>query len=674
MGYESPFEDNSIFSPVFDQQQEYNKYLTYIYSLMQKKGINEFYYAHTSKGTKYGAVFHGYIKHNKLNVLIVPSNYKLTPNEQWIYEVLLSETSWPVKVYSGGNLLIKGNSSSWKWMSTGYHFSSLPFDEAYYKDKHTFVSTSELKQIYEEMLFKKNELPLDDFANKIPELSKTIQKQLENPFYKDVQVCVYIKQIDSTGRLVGENSLKTSYKKGKECEVVINITLKPNNQIKIEQRLSDKYLNEYVEKWEQEARERGLDIDVEELRKEIIEDFGSAETEHDFFEEFIQSIDAFFNDKIGGYIEAIQATQKVVKHVWAEGTIDESMWLTKHYQHKEWPEYMRINSYIGGVVDGAIDEITGIPLAIRGIYDLATDEEKRAALLNMFSKDGVKKMVEGLVKEGKEILNDNDRSQHFVGKSIIGVISTITGFSLFSKGGKISDTLDATTDRLKNFVSPKVVKLYDDVRSYFLKKPKQGGIEVNDYLKKLDDGGRNDLGEELVENADEFTRLKVEPQKFIDGKKYEDAIKKIINEGNPEYLEKVAQQAGISVKELGTYTPLHQVQIRIPGTQGGFTTMDNVWIKKMKDPVTGKEYLEAIVNECKLSKDSPFTKRQLEFEKALDDSKSYFDLRNTKYQRVDNASDRILQNTEIRVKTYIKTVGEGGSSPNFSKFSIEKIK
>ncbi|RXR34844.1 hypothetical protein EQG68_02745 [Flavobacterium piscinae] len=60
------------------------------------------------------------------------------------------------------------------------------------------------------------------------------------------------------------------------------------------------------------------------------------------------------------------------------------------------------------------------------------------------------------------------------------------------------------------------------------------------------------------------------------------------------------------------------MQIRIPNTKGGFTTMDDVWVKKMTDPVTGKEYLEAIVNDCKLSKDAPFSNRQFESEKALE--------------------------------------------------------
>lgn len=142
---------------------------------------------------------------------------------------------------------------------------------------------------------------------------------------------------------------------------------------------------------------------------------------------------------------------------------------------------------------------------------------------------------------------------------------------------------------------------------------------------------------------------------------------KLIDEGNPEYLNKVAKEAGIPLEELQTYTPLSQVQIRIPGTNGGFTTMDNVWVKKVKDANTGKEYLDAIVNESKLSDVSPFSIRQLEFEKALPEG--YFDLRNTKFEELE-----IFQNIEIRVKTYMKTVGEGGSPPDITKFNVKKIK
>ena len=46
-------------------------------------------------------------------------------------------------------------------------------------------------------------------------------------------------------------------------------------------------------------------------------------------------------------------------------------------------EYMHLNGYVGGATDGVIDEIVGIPMAIKGIYGIVTDEKQREALSNV---------------------------------------------------------------------------------------------------------------------------------------------------------------------------------------------------------------------------------------------------------------------------------------------------
>lgn len=95
--------------------------------------------------------------------------------------------------------------------------------------------------------------------------------------------------------------------------------------------------------------------------------------------------------------------------------------------------------------------------------------------------------------------------------------------------------------------------------------------------------------------------------------------------------------------------------------------MDNVFVKEMTDPITNKKYLEVIVNECKLSDAAPFTTRQKQFKTALGPPPlGKFDLRNTKYQRLPNPTDRIPQNIEIRVKSYVKTEGNGGVNSDFN--------
>lgn len=456
----------------------------------------------------------------------------------------------------------------------------------------------------------------------------------------------------------------------KDCEVRLDITIGPGEQLVIKHNVHANFLKEYEGKWEKEAKARGLDIDISQLRKDSNAEFENKETEKNFYQKFIQESKALFNDKIGGYVEAVQSTQKAAKNVWAEGTIYKSNWYSTDTEHKEWPSYMQFEPIVGGVTDGVIDEIVGIKMAITGIYELATDEEKRDSFKKVFTSEGMKQMYEDLKQEAEEIYKDPERSEHFVGQTTVAVGSMfLGGVGLFSKAGKLGEVLDSVSSFIKRITNPKVVKVYEDIRNFFVRKPKEG-VPVDEYLRKLDDDSLNALGEELLEESDELARLKVQPQKFIEGKNYENAIKKLIDDGNSGYLNLVAEKAGITLHELKSYVPLHQVQIRMPNTNGGFTTMDNVWVKKMIDPITGKEYLEAIVNECKLSKEAPFSIRQKEFEVKLESPDQYFDLRNTKFQK----DLEINQNIEIRVKTYLKTVGDGGSPPDLTKFSVEKIK
>ena len=69
---------------------------------------------------------------------------------------------------------------------------------------------------------------------------------------------------------------------------------------------------------------------------------------------------------------------------------------------------MQLNPLIGGATDGVIDEIVGIPMAIKGIYGIATEEEQRKALLNLFTADGASQLIDGLKEDAKATLKDDD--------------------------------------------------------------------------------------------------------------------------------------------------------------------------------------------------------------------------------------------------------------------------
>ncbi|MBC8884042.1 hypothetical protein H9X57_14020 [Flavobacterium piscinae] len=636
---------------------------------MQKNGISQFYYTHLPvNNANTGILFYGKIQQGRLIVSIVPTRLSIN-NEKFVYEVLEDKTDFKITTHSKGNLLLKGENTKWKLISTGNNFESLPFETNNYLERissnNLTLNYQELMQIYEEMMAKREHLAIGNKENRIKELSKVIQKQLENPFYQTVKLCVYIKQVDAQGNVIGENLLKTDYKT-KECEVRLNITIKPGEKIEIKHVVHPNFLKEYEDKWKKEARARGLDVDISQMRKESNEEFEKKETEYNFYQKFIQQSKALFNDKIGGYVEAIQATQKVAKNVWAEGTVYKSNWHSKDDDHKNWPEYMQFEPIVGGVTDGAIDEIIGIKMAITTVYDIATDEEKRNAFSQVFTAQGMEQMYAGLKQEAEEIYKDTERSEHFVGKTTVAVGSMfLGGIGLFTKAGKLGEVLDSVSGFIKRITNPKVVKVYEDIRNFFLKKPKDGGIEVNDYLKKLDDDALNELGEELAEDVGMLDNLKKAPKNFILGKNLEKNVERLIQSNDSNFLSKIAEKAGITIEEIANYIPLQQVQINLP--TGGFTIADNVWIKTVK--VGDEIRYDVIVNEVKLSKATDFTKRQNEFIEAIGKQDSKFKLRNTKFTEEYD----LPQGTELNIKTYIKTYSKD-SNDLTNNLDFEKIK
>lgn len=167
----SPFGDESIFDPNFDNKQKYDRYLNDIFSLMRRNGITEFYYTHLPLyDANVGILFHGEIVNNRLRVSLVPTTL-LIKDETFIYEILKEKTGFRITTHSKGNLIIRGKGPDWKLITTQDYFTSLPFDTQSYISRNSSnnheVKYQELKQIYEEMLAKKAQLALEDKQSKI---------------------------------------------------------------------------------------------------------------------------------------------------------------------------------------------------------------------------------------------------------------------------------------------------------------------------------------------------------------------------------------------------------------------------------------------------------------------------------------------------------------------------
>ena len=396
-------------------------------------------------------------------------------------------------------------------------------------------------------------------GNKFQELKKDIQKQLDNEFFGNVKLRVNIEFGDSTATL---------YSKGcEEGKQDINLDVKidslgmPNFKIKA----SDNYLKEYVSRVDREIVNKGLqnDVSAELLRKQIINDLAELENVVNS-QNFIQKVSDGYSvpsvkSLIGGRleqekgliskysvkgIEAIQATQKICKNVWKDGTIPEGVWYSKNKEHEQWPNYVRQYPIIGGVEDGLVDEVIGIPVAVKGIYTIIIDEKIRSQLYDSFSNiltaEGLKKLYNGAINSATETVSDSEKLFHWGGKTTVSVAS-MCGLPLGPKlkfaplggegaGGSLAE------------IGEKIVKSVDNLKLEYLAKIPAGKARaaVESFIKSMSDDVFEALCSDKCKGLQKVLNdMASQGTKFIGGKFQLEYAAKLIKEGFEVELEVV---------------------------------------------------------------------------------------------------------------------------------------
>lgn len=521
------------------------------------------------------------------------------------------------------------------------------------------------------------------FADFVQQLNEQSQKA----FYKNVKLQIRVVQLseNATTKFQPVDQPKTAQLKQppqitnkaiiqnyEDWDVGLDVVIDEKGKVSVKHRVSSNYLKE-SKYWTQEIKARGLDeeIKIEDLRRQIATDFVAPETEESFSQKFLatveeikqipavqkalQKISAATSKAVIAYVEGVQATQKVVKNVWDEGTINESLWWQNKYkeEYKEWPVYMHPHPLAGGVIDGVIDEVVGIPIAIKGVYEIVTDPEKIKGLKALFTKEGAKNLYDSFVKDAVETYHDSEKGEHFVGQTTVAVASMLSGSGFITK---IDDVEKLGAKASKNFIeqeSKDVTKVAGEIRNEFLKKVPSKKI-MQDFLKGLDKAALKELFEELAEDTDLLKFLKSEPAKFVLGKKLETAVSNLfeteLKAGTGEFLEKFAAKAGVSVSELVEMKHIKQLQLYL---KEGFTVVDDAFVKEIRnadDIVTG---FEIIVNETKLSKLAPPTTRQTQF---IAEKAGELIVRSTKPDAIKIFNKK---GVKVTIKKYVKAVGDG---------------
>jgi hypothetical protein len=339
----------------------------------------------------------------------------------------------------------------------------------------------------------------------------------QNPFFVTIQQTIKIPK-------EAETSSSKNFDENEKADITIEIHIDDKGKPTIKNIVSPDYLKEFEDKWKTEAKRRGLEVNIPALRKQVhtdLENIAKENEELSFYKKFVQGTKALLYDNIASYVEGIAATQKIAKNVWAQGTINESTWHKKDFatENKLWPKYCQFQPVVGGVQDGVIDEIVGIPMAIKGVYEIVTDDKKQDALKGMFTKEGMGKLYEGLKTEAKEIVNDPEKGEHFAGQTTVSVVSMMSGVGLFTKTDKLLDGLDNITDAAQVVTNPKALKAIDEIKgeTKYLPENKaeipeflENRKATEDFLKNTEPEILDDLGEDLskiIGKGEDFTVL-----------------------------------------------------------------------------------------------------------------------------------------------------------------------
>jgi hypothetical protein len=174
-----------------------------------------------------------------------------------------------------------------------------------------------------------------------------------------------------------------------------------------------------------------------------------------------------------------------VKNVWDNGEINRSTWHSTDSEHREWPAYSRFQPLIGGGTDGVIDEIVGIPMAIKGVYGIMTDEEQTQAFLGIFSEEGFKQLWQGIKSEASDIANDSDRAQHFGSKTTVQAATMFVPGLQITKAGAVTVVLKKMSDGLSTLLNPKVIEILEQLKNANKYKPEILKA-IKSFIKEID--------------------------------------------------------------------------------------------------------------------------------------------------------------------------------------------
>ena len=399
----------------------------------------------------------------------------------------------------------------------------------------------------------------------ITDIEKDLETRISERAFSDVKISVELTDSKGYRNILYSPGISSI----NEAEIRLKYHINhENNELTANIDVSQNYLLEFEPIVLQRAIKRGIDVDVSNLRLEVIRDIKANfylmyahiqqlgykasisdsknenilnsqinsfikpiyEKGSDYFAEINQEIkkDAEIKEYAIKYREFLipgeiltfwQTAQLNVKNIWKEGSLHKASWWSKDELNinGKYPEYAKFGELPAGSMDAIIDEILGIKMIISSAYGLMVDKNQRETIKQVFTKEGFNALIDGLKEEVSSTITDPERISYLASKTTTTVaFSLITGGgNILIKGGKkLLETLDLLEELNKKFKNCKKLTGY----IYKLKNEKiaiQGEI---DKISKLSD----DIGAESLERyICKSDQIDIEIQKLYELSKLE---------------------------------------------------------------------------------------------------------------------------------------------------------
>ncbi|MDJ0629568.1 MAG: hypothetical protein QNJ44_15020 [Rhodobacter sp.] len=370
-------------------------------------------------------------------------------------------------------------------------------------------------------------------VSEFKQLQRVLQARVADPFYSDVTLCIVHSY---THR--GQNRITGTYRSGSPatpCEITMRIVQSADG-VDMHVDLDEALFAEHVADWAAKAKARGMDIDVEQMRRTLIADLETMMNETSWYERTKLDVVAWYEETIGSFVEVVQATKKIGGTIWETGQINESTWHSNipkfKKEHVQWPTALQFAPFIGGAIDGIIDEIVGLPMACKSVYEICVDSEKRDAFFGMFSKEGMDAMLDGIGAEFEKLKKDEQYRSYTGTKTTVSIASSFTGIGLIGKAGKAMSAVDD------------VLEVVDDAENIIRKLPNPSTARYMEQFRKLDP--HVEVDKAMQASRVEMHDLLRETGEFSDDQ-IEEMVEQSLGEAFHQFLD---ENPGVSSKKI----------------------------------------------------------------------------------------------------------------------------